>query len=236
MTIASRPHIPFLWWVFLRLGSTSSRCAPTTFFTQFQFCHSTLQEVCGMAWSPESSCHILASGANDNTVHIWDDRNTSAPIHAFTDHQAAVKAVAFCPWQPRTLATGGGSQDRHIKIWNTASGNLLNSIDTGSQVSSIIWSSEEYKELASGHGYSHNQITVWKYPSMTKVADLQAHTSRVLELMKSPDGSTLASAAGDETIRMWKLWPLPDKKMAANGNAAGKKSKPVSLFEKQRIR
>ena len=24
MTIASRPHIPFLWWVFLRLGSTSS--------------------------------------------------------------------------------------------------------------------------------------------------------------------------------------------------------------------
>ena len=24
MTIASRPHIPFLWWFFLRLGSTSS--------------------------------------------------------------------------------------------------------------------------------------------------------------------------------------------------------------------
>ena len=28
MTIASRPHIPFLWWVFLRLGSTSSCGAP----------------------------------------------------------------------------------------------------------------------------------------------------------------------------------------------------------------
>lgn len=193
------------------------------------------QEVCGMAWSPESNCHILATGANDNLVHIWDDRNTASPVHTFSDHQAAIKAVAFCPWQPRTLATGGGSQDRHIRVWNTSTGNCLNSVDTGSQVSSIVWSSEEYKELASGHGYSHNQVTIWKYPSMGKVADLQGHTSRVLELMKSPNGTTIASAAGDETIRMWKLWPLQDKKVA-DGTTAKKAKQPVSLFNRQRIR
>jgi len=193
------------------------------------------QEVCGMAWSPETNTHFLATGANDNLVHIWDDRNVSAPIHTFSDHQAAIKAMAFCPWQPRTLASGGGSQCRNIKIWNTTTGNLLNSIDTGSQVSSIIWSSEEYKELASSHGYSHNQVTVWKYPSMGKVADLQAHTSRVLELMKSPDGTTIASAAGDETIRMWKIWPLQDKKVL-NGTTAKKAKQPVSLFKTHAIR
>jgi len=193
------------------------------------------QEVCGMAWSPETNTHFLATGANDNLVHVWDDRNVSAPIHTFSDHQAAIKAMAFCPWQPRTLATGGGSQDRNIRIWNTSTGNLLNCIDTGSQVSSIIWSSEEYKELASSHGYSHNQVTVWKYPSMGKVADLQAHTSRVLELMKSPDGTTIASAAGDETIRMWKLWPLQDKK-ALNGTTAKKAKQPMTLFSKATIR
>ena len=115
--------------------------------------------ISGMAWSPETNTHFLATGANDNLVHVWDDRNVSAPIHTFSDHQAAIKAMAFCPWQPRTLATGGGSQDRNIRIWNTSTGNLLNCIDTGSQVSSIIWSSEEYKELASSHGYSHNQVT-----------------------------------------------------------------------------
>ena len=117
--------------------------------------------------------HTLATGANDNLVLVWDDRNTNAPISTFNDHQAAIKAVAFCPWQPRTLATGGGSLDRHIRFWNLSTGNLINSIDTGSQVSSIVWSSEEYKELASAHGYSHNQVTVWKYPTMGKVADLQ---------------------------------------------------------------
>ena len=92
------------------------------------------QEICGMAWSPESNCHTLATGANDNLVKIWDDRNTSTPVHSFNDHQAAIKAVAFCPWQPRTLATGGGTADRNIRFWNLSTGNLINSIDTGSQV------------------------------------------------------------------------------------------------------
>ena len=52
-----------------------------------------------------------------------------------------------------------------------------------------------------GHGFTHNQLVVWKYPSMSKVADLRGHTSRVLLLLKSPDGTTVASAAADETIR-----------------------------------
>ena len=70
---------------------------------------------------------------------------------------------------------------------------------------------------------------------MGKVADLQAHTSRVLELMKSPDGTTIASAAGDETIRMWKLWPLQDKK-TLNGTTAKKAKQPMTLFSKATIR
>ena len=36
---------------------------------------------------------------------------------------------------------------------------------------------------------------------MSKVASLRGHTSRVLQLLTSPDGFTIASAAGDETIR-----------------------------------
>ena len=54
-----------------------------------------------------------------------------------TQHQAAVKAVAWCPWQPHVLASGGGTADRTIRLWNTSNGTLLNTIDTKSQVTTI---------------------------------------------------------------------------------------------------
>jgi cell division cycle protein 20 (cofactor of APC complex) len=94
-------------------------------------------EVCGLKWSDDGL--QLASGGNDNVVNIWDINQTSAKF-SFTDHTAAVKALAWCPWQKDLLATGGGSSDRTIRFWNTQTGSCLNSIVTPSQVSSIVWS------------------------------------------------------------------------------------------------
>ncbi len=37
----------------------------------------------------------------------------------FSDHQAAVKAIAWNPNQYGLLATGGGTADRCIRFWNT---------------------------------------------------------------------------------------------------------------------
>lgn len=42
---------------------------------------------------------------------------------------------------------------------------------------------------------------------MEKVADLTGHTSRVLYLSMSPDGETIVTGAGDETLRFWNLFP-----------------------------
>merc|ERR1712096_314922 len=52
------------------------------------------------------------------------------------------------------------------------------------------------------------------------------HTSRVLLLASSPDNSTVASVAADETIRLWKIWPtMKEKKVGKSG-----KSHPVSML------
>ncbi len=77
---------------------------------------------------------------------------------------------------------------------------MLNAIDTGSQVCSLLWSPHE-KEILSSHGFSQNQLCLWNYPSMTKVKELTGHTSRVLHMAMSPDGSSVCSAAADETLR-----------------------------------
>ncbi|GMI21475.1 hypothetical protein TeGR_g9487, partial [Tetraparma gracilis] len=88
------------------------------------------QEVCGLKWSADES--QLASGGNDNKLFIWN-LQSSQPVNRFTDHTAAVKALAWSPHTHGLLCSGGGTADRCIRFWNTLSGSALNCIDTGSQ-------------------------------------------------------------------------------------------------------
>lgn len=187
------------------------------------------QEVCGLKWNEDGT--TLASGGNENYLCIWDaamsgstrnnsrnNTNTStstyAPRLVLTQHNAAVKALAWCPFHKGLLASGGGTADRTIKFWNSNSGALLNSIDTGSQVCSLLWSKYN-KEICSSHGFSENQLILWRYPTMTKIQEFTGHTARVLHMEQSPDGSCVVSAAADETLRFWDIFGAPpgsDKK------------------------
>jgi cell division cycle protein 20 (cofactor of APC complex) len=148
----------------------------------------------------------------------------------------ARQALAWCPWQPHLLATGGGTHDRHIHFWNVSTGAKLSSLDTGSQVTSLHWS-REYKEILSSHGFPDNQMTLWTYPAMQKVADLQGHDARVLHTSASPDGTMVASAAGDEALKIWKVWEKrPNKEVQAElpgGGAAGNVDSLAGAFERK---
>eukprot|EP01041_Mallomonas_annulata_P009496 gene9496-19730_t len=56
------------------------------------------QEVCGLKWSPDEK--QLATGGNDNKLFVWDiQKSDSEPLFQFTDHIAAVKAIAWSPHQ-----------------------------------------------------------------------------------------------------------------------------------------
>ena len=91
-------------------------------------------------------------------LHIFDASSigNQQALHRLDAHQAAVKALAWCPFQSNLLASGGGTADRCIKFWNTNTGAMLNSVDTHSQVCSLQWNTHE-RELLSSHGYSQNQ-------------------------------------------------------------------------------
>lgn len=138
-------------------------------------------------------------------------------------HIAAVKAVAWCPWLSNTLASGGGTADRTIRIWNTQDGSNMKSVDTGSQVCAIQWSDGDdgHKELVSSHGFSDNQLIVWKYKDMSKIAELRGHTARVLHMTKSPCGTTICSASADETLHFWNVF---EKASRRGGGGIGEKS------------
>ncbi|KAK3260106.1 ubiquitin-protein transferase activating protein [Cymbomonas tetramitiformis] len=175
------------------------------------------QEVCGLKYSPSGQ---LASGGNDNLLHIWDSNSISRGgtyLHRLDQHQAAVKALAWCPFQSNLLATGGGTADRTIKFWNTQTGAMLNSIDTHSQVCALQWNSHE-REILSSHGYSQNQLCLWKYPTMAKIAEFNGHSARVLHMAQNPTGDTIVSAAADETMRFWRVFKEKDSSIAKARN------------------
>ena len=176
------------------------------------------QEVCGLRWNTEDG--QLASGGNDNKLMVWD-KLSETPLYKFSDHTAAVKAIAWSPHQHSLLASGGGTADRRIKFWNTLNGSMVQEIDTGSQVCNLAWSKNS-NEIVSTHGYSQNQIVVWKYPSMTQVASLTGHTFRVLYLAMSPDGQTVVTGAGDETLRFWKCFGKKDRDGVVGDGGGGK--------------
>ena len=79
-------------------------------------------EVSGLAWSADGK--YLASGGNDNVVNIWSNDigvSTDKPIHQFTDHQAGIKALSWCPWKGAMLASGGGKSNilmRNVNSYN----------------------------------------------------------------------------------------------------------------------
>jgi len=165
------------------------------------------QEICGLKWSFDEN--MLASGGNDNKLFVWSLKN-QAEITRFSQHNAAVKAIAWSPHQHNILASGGGTADRCIRFWNLQTLSQIDCVDTGSQVCNLMFS-KNTNEIVSTHGYSLNQIIVWRYPSMQKLATLTGHTYRVLYLANSPCGQNIVTGAGDETLRFWNVFPPKNK-------------------------
>ncbi len=95
----------------------------------------------------------MASGGNDNKLFVWDERRirtsataipgtgvqfqASAALHKFHEHTAAVKAIAWSPHALGILGSGGGTQDKKLRFWNTGTGLKISELDTGSQVSDV---------------------------------------------------------------------------------------------------
>lgn len=175
--------------------------------------------VCNIAWNSDGTC--LASGRNDNVVHLWDasmmqhsmERGRS-PRLVLKSHTASVKGLAWCPYRRNVLASGGGLADGCIKLWNASSGNLLKSVSTGSQVSSLVWG-QHHQELYSGHGSSEiesssmNGVVAWSFPKMEQMKVLSSHEGRILSMGLSPDGTKLASVGADEMLWIRKIDDCP---------------------------
>lgn len=126
--------------------------------------------------------HVPSGGSQRHHVPSWNPNVHSqqnnlaisgilslSDVHVYSFyHAAAVKAIAFAPWQPTLLATGGGSNDRQIHFFHAGSGATLAMINVFSQVTSLVWSTTR-REIVATFGYSQPEheirIAVFRWPS-----------------------------------------------------------------------
>jgi meiosis-specific APC/C activator protein AMA1 len=170
-------------------------------------------------------------GRADNLVQPRRGDGSEWPVPVFGpgiekcrwQHGAAVKAIAFCPWQDGLVATGGGSHDKCIHFFHTTSGAALATISVFSQVTSLIWSTTR-REIAATFGYAQPdhpiRIAVFSWPECRQVATIPWEGEhRALYAVPYPHGpgeapprsraareGCIVVAASDETIKFHEVW------------------------------
>lgn len=115
------------------------------------------------------------SVSNENRYASWEIKS----------HKAAVRALSWNPHSSGILATGGGNNDKTIKVHSSLTNQQLQNVQVDSQVCKLRYS-RAVNELVSTHGYEKNLICIWSSPTMKKLYQLEGHSERVLYLSGSP--------------------------------------------------
>lgn len=104
------------------------------------------------------------------SFQIWNPaRPRIAELH-LTEHQAAVKALAWSPHSRGTIVTGGGTADRSLRVWNVVSGNGSSqiAIDTGSQVKERE-RVDELNHISHSRGFYYRFVMLYGVRTQTRL-------------------------------------------------------------------
>ncbi|WZZ14468.1 hypothetical protein YC2023_107557 [Brassica napus] len=165
-----------------------------------------------LAWSSS----VLSSGSRDKSILQRDIRCQEDHVSKLTGHKSEVCGLKWS-YDNRELASGGN--DNKLLVWNQHSTQpVLRYCEHTAAVKAIAWSPHLHGLLASGGGTADRCIRFWNTTTNTslncvdttsQLATLTGHTFRVLYLAVSPDGQTIVTGAGDETLRFWNIFPSP---------------------------
>ncbi|MHC4940009.1 MAG: WD40 repeat domain-containing serine/threonine protein kinase [Planctomycetota bacterium] len=155
------------------------------------------QEVADLAVRADG---LVASGSRDQTIALWDPTGAE-PIRRLRGHAAPLSAVAFSPDGTR-LASGDGAGS--VRVWNVATGACERVLlGHAGIVRDLAFRDDERLVSVGSLAVRHWSVGL---PDV-----LRAHRSRedgnpdpyVYGVAYRPDGSQLASAGWDGTVRVY---------------------------------
>lgn len=144
---------------------------------------------------------LATGGTSPHAQKLWD-AETGQRISTLAGHRHPVSAMAFSP-DDTWLASA--SFDRSVKLWETATGRLLHTLDHTGNVLDVACSPDGRRLASCGEDKT---VRIWDPATGREVLCLRGHTGMCGCVAFSPDGRRLASASLDGTIRIWDATPL----------------------------
>jgi WD40 repeat protein len=143
----------------------------------------------------------IVSGSAGGAIRVWDAESGKTVLVIETGLEN-VWAVIYSP-DTTMIATGGNSDEEHLKIWDAKTGKLVaNPKGHTYQVDCLAWTADG-KTLISGS--DDHSIRTWNTTTWQQIAVWTGHTSSVYGIAISPNGRILASSSLDNTARLWNL-------------------------------
>jgi WD40 repeat protein len=150
-------------------------------------------EVNCLSWAPDG--RRLAAGCDvSGTVYLWD-------VGAATSKTLRLPGVRALGWSPDGRRLAGTGITNVVQMWDTASGQSLDTLKGLSDyLVSLAWSPHGQR-LAGGA--IDGALGIWTFGTDGQRTEWRGHRGGVSSVCWSLDGERLASAGGDQSIKVW---------------------------------
>ncbi|KAI2798584.1 guanine nucleotide binding protein (G protein), beta 5 [Blomia tropicalis] len=182
-------------------GSGDSTCAlwDVECATLVQSFHGHTGDVMSIDASPSEMSNSFVSAGCDRQALIWDLRSGQC-VQSFEGHDADINCVKYYPSGDAVVT---GSDDATCKLFDLRADREVANYSR----KSIIFGVNSVDFSISGRllfaGYNDYTINVWDTLSCVRSTVLYGHENRVTCARVSPDGTALATASWDFTLRIW---------------------------------